>query len=167
LTLHRDGQLLGEFASTVGQFTIPASAGTYRLAYEQDLTGNVEVCTRSTTAWTFRSAAPKGTGDAPVALLSVDYALALDSANHPANGRSSFTVRQAHGVAAQRITSFTVSVSLDDGATWQQVATRRDGPETFSAQLPRPAEGQAATLRVKADGSAGSAVEQTIVRAYR
>ncbi|GIH10014.1 hypothetical protein Rhe02_80810 [Rhizocola hellebori] len=166
LTLHRDGQLLGEFAGSAGQFTIPAAAGTYRLTYDLDAGATLPVSTRVTTAWTFRSAAPKGTDDAPLALLSVDYALALDQANHPVDGRSSFTVRQAHGVSPQRIASFALSVSLDDGVTWQTVTVRRDGPERFSAQLPRPAAGQAVSLKVKADGAAGSAIEQTIIRAY-
>ncbi len=167
LTLHRDGQLVGEVTGTAAQFDIPAAAATYRLAFDLEASAVLPVSTRVTTAWTFRSAGPKSTGDVPVALLSVDYALALDAANRPAEGRAAFTLRQAHGVAPQRITSFTLFTSLDDGATWQPVTVRRDSVDTFSALLPRPGEGRAVSLRVKADGSAGSAIEQTIIRAYR
>ncbi|HCU50565.1 MAG TPA: hypothetical protein DGG94_12310 [Micromonosporaceae bacterium] len=167
LALYRNGELVGEFMSTLGQFDIPPSAATYRLTYDLDASAILPVSTRVSTAWTFRSAAPKGTGSAPVALLSVDYALALDAANHPRDGRASFTVRQAHGVARQHITSFVLFTSVDDGARWQPVTVRRDGNDTFSAELPRPAEGQAISLRLKADASAGSAIEQTIIRAYK
>lgn len=167
LALYRNGELVGEFMSRFGRFTIPPSAATYRLTYDLDASESLPVSTRVSTAWTFRSAAPKGTGSAPVALLSVDYALALDAANHPRNGRANFTVRQAHGVARQHITSFVLFTSVDDGATWQPVTVRRDGADTFSAELPQPAEGQAISLRLKADASAGSAIEQTIIRAYK
>src|SRR6185295_8309512 len=108
------------------------------------------------------------TGSVPLPLLSVDYALPLDTANHPTGAAAAlFTVRQAVGVQRQAITSFELSVSVDDGVTWQPVRVSRAGDGTFRAQLPTVAGGQAVSLRVKAQGSAGSAVEQTIIRAYR
>lgn len=167
LTLHRNGKLVGEREASAADFMIPAEAGTYRLAYDQDTSALLPVSTRVSTAWTFRSAAPAGTGTARLPLLSVDYALPLDGENRPTGGAATFAVRQAHGVAAQAITSFRLWTSLDDGVTWRQVAVRPGPGGGFAADLPRPAAGQAVSLKVTATGSAGSAIEQTIIRAYR
>lgn len=167
LSLYRDGKLIGKRNASAGDFTIPPQAGTYRLVYDQDASALVPVSTRVSTAWTFRSAAPAGTGTAPLPLLSVGYALPLDDENHPTGGTATFTVRQAHGVAAQSITGFRLWTSLDDGATWQAVPVRAAGAGRFTADLPQPVAGQAVSLRVAASGSAGSKIEQTIIRAYR
>ncbi|WP_230686326.1 S8 family serine peptidase [Catellatospora vulcania] len=166
LTLHRNGALLGQHPESFGDFTVPSGAATYRLTYDLDASALLPVSTRVTTAWTFRSAAPAGTGSAPVALLSVDYALPLDVANRPTGGVAGFTIRQAHGVPRQDITSFRLWTSLDDGKTWQPAAVTADG-DGFGATLPTPSAGQSVSLRVKVGASAGSAVEQTIIRAYR
>lgn len=166
LTLHRNGVLLGQHAESFGDFAIPAAAGTYRLTYDLDASALLPVSTRVTTAWTFRSAAPAGTASAPLALLSVDYALPLDVANRPTGGVAGFMVRQAHGVPSQDITSFRLWTSLDDGITWRPAAVTASG-DGFGATLPTPSAGQSVSLRVKVEASAGSAVEQTIIRAYR
>ncbi len=166
LTLERDGQPVGTVDRPFGDFTIPRQAADYRLTYDVDASADLPVSTRVSTSWTFRSAGPKDTGSVPLPLLSVDYALPLDVANHPTAGQATFTVRQAHGVRAQAITSFGLSVSLDDGATWSTVPVERVD-RAFRAQLPEPAAGQAVSLRVTARGDAGSGIEQTIIRAYR
>ncbi len=167
LTLEFNGEPIAIRQGYMGEFAVPEQAGTYRLTHDVDASGYLPVSNRVVTAWTFRSGAPKATASAPLPLLSVDYALPLDANNHPAAGRASFTVRQAHGVPWQFISSFALQVSTDDGVTWQQVIVRREGLETFSASLPQAAAGQFVSLRVKARGTAGSEVEQTIIRAYR
>ncbi|MEV4758122.1 S8 family serine peptidase [Micromonospora sp. NPDC049559] len=166
LTLRRDGQLVGEADRGPADFSVPRQAGNYRLEYHLDASALQPVSTRVDTAWTFRSAGPAGTNRVAVPLLSVDYALPLDVANKPTGGAATFAVRQAYGVTAQKITSFELWTSVDDGATWQPVATGPAGADTFAAQLPRPAAGQAVSLRVKATADGGSGIEQTIIRAY-
>ncbi|MCW6007571.1 S8 family serine peptidase [Micromonospora sp. CPCC 205371] len=165
--LYRNGALLGEVEGSVGDFAIPAERGTYRLVHEVDNSGWLPTSTRVSTAWTFKSAGPRGTGSAPVPLLSVDYELPLDIANRPAGREAAFTVHQAHGVARQRITSLALWTSVDDGVTWQKVPVSRDGADRFKAQLPQPAAGQAVSLRIAVKASGGSALDQTIVRAYQ
>ncbi|MFU8874599.1 hypothetical protein [Micromonospora sp. SL4-19] len=166
LTLHRDGQLVGEAEGSRTNFSVPQQAGDYRLRYHLDASALQPVSTRVDTAWTFRSAGPTGTNPVPVPLLSVDYALPLDVANKPTDGTASCTVRQAHGVTVQKITSFELWTSVDDGASWQSVTTSPSSADTFAAQLPKPAAGQAVSLRVKATADGGSGIEQTIIRAY-
>jgi hypothetical protein len=167
LTLHRDGKLVGERRAPFGEFEIPQEAAGYRLKYDLDLSAVLPVSTRVTTAWTFRSAGPSGPGRVPLPLFALDYALPLDAANHPTAGPGVLTVRQAHGVPTQDVTTFRVWSSLDDGATWQHVPVRRQDADSFEVRLPVPAAGQAVSLRVKAEGSAGSGIDQTIIRAYR
>lgn len=168
ITLQRDGQTVGQVNSSLADFTIPRQAADYRLTYDVDISADLPVSAEVSTSWTFRSAGPTGTGSVPLPLLSVDYALPLDAANHPiAAGTATFTVHQARGVEAQTITSFTLSVSLDEGASWQPVQVDRAGDGTYQAQLPQPAAGQTVSLRVAARGDAGSGIEQTIISAYR
>ncbi len=167
LTLQRNGKTVGEADKSFADFTIPKQAGDYRLTYDIDTSAELPVSTKVTTSWTFRSAGPNGSGSIPLPLLSVDYALALDKANRPTSGLATFTVNQAHGVRKQAISSFGLSVSLDDGATWQTVPVKRSGDDRYQAQLPQPAAGQTVSLRVATQGNAGSGVEQTIIRAYR
>lgn len=100
-------------------------------------------------------------------LLSVDYALPLDVVNKPADGTATFTVRQAHGVTKQKITSFEVWSSVDDGATWRPAPTSPSRADAFAAHLPKPGSGQAVSLRVKATADGGSGIDQTIIRAYQ
>jgi subtilisin family serine protease len=165
--LYRNGALLGEVEGSMGDFAIPAERGTYRLVHEVDNSGWLPSSTRVSTAWTFKSAGPRGTGSAPVPLLSVDYELPLDIANRPAGQDAAFTVHQAHGVARQRITSFGLWTSVDDGVTWKTVPVSRDGAGRFTARLPQVAAGQAVSLRVAVKASGGSALDQTIIRAYQ
>ncbi len=167
LTLERDGKSVGKVDRSFADFTIPREAADYRLTYAIDSSAELPVSTKVTTSWTFRSAGPKNTGSIPLPLLSVDYALPLDTANHPAAGLATFTVKQANGVRPQGITGFGLAVSLDDGTSWQTVPVTRTGDGKYQARLPQPAPGQAVSLRTSAQGNAGSGVEQTIIRAYR
>ncbi|MFE9201933.1 S8 family serine peptidase [Micromonospora sp. NPDC007230] len=167
LTLHRDGRLVGEHTGSSGDFTIPQQAGDYRLTYDLDASAVLPMSTKVSTAWTFRSTGPSDLSSVPVPLLSVDYALPLDAANHPTGGTAGFTVHQAHGVTKQRVTGFDLWTSTDDGTTWRPVSVRAGDDGDFTATLPQPAAGQAVSLRVKVTADGGSGIDQTIIRAYR
>ena len=132
-----------------------------------DASAILPVSTKVNTAWTFKSTGPNGTASVPLALLSVDYALPLDLSNHPTGDEATFTVRQAHGVATQQVTSFELWTSTDDGGTWLAAPVTRQRDGQYTAQLPQPSTGQAISLRVKAQAGGGSGIEQTIIRAYR
>src|SRR4029453_208089 len=112
------------------------------------------VSTRISTAWTFRSTGPTGTGSVRLPLLSVDYALPLDTANRPVGGPARVTVHQVHGGQGREVTAF--------GMGRDRLV---DGP--FQAGLPRAATEQPVSLRVRARGSGGSGGDQMIIRAYR
>jgi subtilisin family serine protease len=165
LSLYRDGKLVGEGAASRADFTVPEKAADYRLDFDVETSLILPISTRVSTSWTFRSAGPNDTSSVPLPLLSVDYALPLDAANHPTGGTADFGVRQAKGVPAQRVTSFQVWTSTDDGATWRSARVRSDG-DGYRADLPAVTAGQAVSLRVKAAAGGGSGIEQTIIRAY-
>ena len=145
---------------------MPAKAADYRLTFDVDTSRILPFPTHVNTAWTFRSAGPAGTARSALPLLSVDYALPLEAANHPTGGPATFTVRQAQGAPAQRVTTFQVWTSTDDGVTWQPTTVDRDR-DGYHAALPTVTGGQAVSLRVKATADGGSGIEQTIIRAYR
>ncbi|MEV1332648.1 S8 family peptidase [Micromonospora costi] len=166
LSLYRNGTLVEELNASRADVTVPQQAADYRLTLDVETGLILPISTKVTTSWTFRSAGPTGTGSAPLPLLAVDYALPMDAGNHIIGGTGEFTVRQARGVPAQKVTSFQVWTSTDDGATWKAARATRDGG-TYRVELPSPAANQAVSLRVKAEGSGGSGIDQTIIRAYR
>ena len=139
----------------------------YRLTYDLDASAALPVSTKVNTAWTFTSTGSSGTSDAAVPLLSVDYALPLDAANHPTDGEAGFTVRQTPGAPTQNVTRFEAWTSVDDGVTWTPVTVRKVAGDKFAAQLPQTSAGQAVSLRIAVAADGGGGIEQTIIRAYR
>ncbi|MFC3499565.1 S8 family serine peptidase [Micromonospora krabiensis] len=166
LALYRDGKLVGKGSGPYADFGVPQQAADYRLTYDVDASLLLPVSSRTSTSWTFRSAGPEGTGSVPLPLLALDYVLPLDLANHPTGGTAEFTVRQSRVLPAQKVTTFQVWTSTDDGGTWQSAPATRSG-DSYRIELPKVKTGKAVSLRVKAEGNAGSGIDQTIIRAYQ
>ncbi|MFD0683637.1 S8 family serine peptidase [Actinomadura fibrosa] len=167
LALYSGGKKLGEKAAPYGDFTIPAGPAAYRLTYDNDASAVLPVSVRTSTAWTFRSAAPDGHASANVPLLTVDYDLGLDLRNQPAGAPATFTVARVAGSGTAKVTGFRLWTSVDDGATWRAVRAKALGGGRFGAPLPAAVQGQAVSLRVAATDAGGSGVDQRIIRAYR
>ncbi|MFE9914133.1 S8 family peptidase [Micromonospora sp. NPDC005553] len=165
LSLYRDGKLVDERSGPYGDFSVPQSMADYRVTLDVDTSLILPISTKVNTSWTFRSAGPDGTGSVPLPLLAVDYALPMDHNNHPVDGTAELAVRQAHGVKTQKVTSFQVWTSTDDGATWKSARVTGSG-DSYRVELPRATSGQAVSLRVKAAANGGSGIDQTIIRAY-
>ncbi|MCG5440697.1 S8 family peptidase [Micromonospora foliorum] len=165
LSLYRNGKLVDERSGPYGDFTVPQSMADYRVTLDVDTSLILPISTRVNTSWTFRSAGPDGTGSAPLPLLAVDYALPMDHNNHPVDGTAELAVRQAHGVKTQKVTSFQVWTSTDDGATWTSARVTGSG-DSYRVALPKATSGQPVSLRVKAAANGGSGIDQTIIRAY-
>ncbi|MEE6261265.1 S8 family serine peptidase [Plantactinospora sonchi] len=165
LSLRRNGKLVDERDASSADFTVPQPAADYRLTLDVDTSLILPVSTRVSTDWTFRSAGPTGVESVPLPLLAVDYVLPLSTGNRATGGTASLTVRQTKGVPTQKVTSFQVWTSTDDGTSWRTARVVRDG-DNYRVELPKVTAGQAVSLRVKADGNGGSGIEQTIIRAY-
>ncbi|RZT79468.1 subtilisin family serine protease [Micromonospora violae] len=166
LALYRDGKLVAKGSGPYADFGVPQQAADYRLTYDVDASLLLPVSSRTSTTWTFRSAGPSGTGSVALPLLALDYALPLDLANHPTGGTAEFTVRQSRVLSAQKVTTFQVWTSTDDGGTWQTARVTRSA-DSYRVELPTVKTGKAVSLRVKAEGDAGSGIDQTIIRAYQ
>jgi hypothetical protein len=120
------------------------------------------VSTKTSTDWTFTSSPDV----AQLPLLTVGYRLPLDLLNHPNGDTATFTVSRVAGAAKANPTGLKLWTSLDDGTTWKQVPVTAASDGTFSAQLPHVSKGQHISLRVHATDDGGSAIDQTIIRAY-
>lgn len=185
---------IGESASSAVKLELPAEPGSYRLVHQQRIVGAWPVDTEATTTWTFRSQAPASGVTAAVPLLSLDYQLPLDDSDRlpaataatgpaatagPAGaaataataGPARFAVRQLSGTTPQRITAAKVWISTDDGKSWTEAPVTLGEDATFTAPLPGTAGGTVAggtaySLKVSAVGDGGSAIEQTLIRAF-
>ncbi|MFF0520538.1 S8 family serine peptidase [Actinomadura nitritigenes] len=166
LALYSGGKKVGGAAGPAGDFDVPSKPAAYRLTYANDASKLLPVSVRTSTAWTFRSSAPRGDG-ALLPLLLVDYDLGLDLRNQPSGEPAVLTVARVAGAPAAKVTGLRFWTSVDDGATWRAVPVKALGGGRFSAPLPAPANGQAVSLRVTAQDAGGSGVDQRIIRAYR
>jgi hypothetical protein len=99
-------------------------------------------------------------------LLLVTYDAPVDLVGVAPGGPTHLGVAVAptQGAPAAAITSVTVDVSFDDGATWTPAAVSGSGG-TYDAAFTAPASGFV-TTRVQASDPAGNTVSQAITRAY-
>ncbi|MEU1677977.1 S8 family peptidase [Micromonospora zamorensis] len=165
LSMYRNGKLIDERDRPLADVTVAQQMADYRLTLDVDTSLILPISTRVNTSWTFRSAGPDGTGSVPLPLLAVDYALPMDTLNHATGGTAELAVRQMRGIKAQKVTSFQVWTSTDDGATWTSARVTGTG-DSYRVALPTAAAGQPVSLRVKAAANGGSGIDQTIIRAY-
>ncbi|GAA4511345.1 S8 family serine peptidase [Actinoallomurus oryzae] len=161
MKLYAGGTLEGTVGRSYGDFSVPATAGTYRLVYDVDASAALPVSTKTSTEWTFHSRPV----EERLPLLLVDYRLPLDLFNHPDGDTATFTVSRVAGAAPAKATGLKLWTSLDDGKTWQAAHVTGTGGK-YSAALPHAGKGQAVSLRVRATDSGGGAIDQTILRAY-
>ncbi|MFC9270041.1 S8 family serine peptidase [Streptomyces zhihengii] len=172
-TLRRDGATVGTVRGSQGTWAVPAGSGRYEL--ELDVRRNLAVSglrdwklsPTTRTTWAFDSATAAQT--APLPLLVPSYRAALDGWNRAPAVRHFPLVITARGQAGYgtSATAVTAEVSYDDGATWRKVTVRGDGKGAFAALVDNsPARAGFVSLRIRAEGTDGAEVTQTVVRAY-
>lgn len=166
MRLYRGSHLIGTTRGSVGTFTVPPQAATYRLTYADDVAQVLPVSTRTSTTWTFRSAAPAGSAQVELPLLLVRYHLPLNLDNHPDGGTAVLTVTRVAGTPRAKVLGLRLWTSVDGGTTWQAAPVRALGNGQFAATLPHVQAGQGVSLRVAASDAGGSKIDQTIITAY-
>ncbi|GGL12730.1 peptidase [Sphaerisporangium melleum] len=123
--------------------------------------------TRTLTEWNFTSGYVETDHTLTLPIIQVDYDVDLD-ADGRAHRKADLTVtpRQLpYAVDAGPISTVTVELSYDDGATWRKAPlTRRAGGWTTRLDAPRSAG--TVTLRTHAGDTKHNTVTQTIVRAF-
>ncbi|MDX3002863.1 S8 family serine peptidase [Kribbella solani] len=100
--------------------------------------------------------------------LGYDLGLRLDN-TLPAGRDHKITISGYHHSylgSDPELTSLKLSVSYDDGATWQSVRTTRSGRSEYSAVLKHPKRAGAVSLRTEGVDATGNTIKQTITRAY-
>ncbi|WP_194924315.1 hypothetical protein [Catenulispora pinisilvae] len=119
-------------------------------------------------------ASTAGTPSAPCQILpalTLNYQLkALTNTNTSHSPTQNLVLHVGHlsygGVGSQaRIASAQVSVSFDNGATWQDVQTHGDNG-TYAAHWANPAPGSPVQLKVTATDCLGGSITQTITNPY-
>ena len=76
------------------------------------------------------------------------------------------TLRRQAFFGSTNIVAFTFDVSFDDGASWSAANVTALGDGRFRATYAQPAGASFASVKISASDDAGSALEQTIFRAY-
>lgn len=181
-----DGRRVGKDPVLIGLYAAGGRAADVRLV--QDTVRRAayfRLAVTTHTQWAFRAAAPSGAASLPAGwhcldgttscsvlpLMTVRYELPVTLANRLAAGATRFTLDVAHvqGSPALPVTGATVSVSYDDGATWQRTAVSNLGGGRFAVAYTTPVRAGTngyVALKVTAMDAAGGSLEQRILRAY-
>ncbi|HEX5532297.1 MAG TPA: S8 family serine peptidase [Actinomycetales bacterium] len=173
--LFEDGDLIAESPYAEGEFAVRKKSAQYRIEMDAARSQNWwTMSTRTSTAWTFRSAAPPAGQQQVLPLLEVGYDVPVDLLNRSTErGAQHINVSVAHQQGADPVAIGKVQVwaSTDDGATWHEGSrVKAAGDGKFEVVLPangRTKDGQFVSLRVAAADADGNTVEQEVIRAYR
>lgn len=163
LTLRRDGRVVGSVGEVPAFFSVPRAPASYALTFDLGASGLLPAAGRSSTTWTFRSAA--GVARPPLLVLGYDAPVRLDGTL--AATTLGVTVGPQPGARVARIAGLAVSVSTDGGRGWRAATVRRVGAQTFEVTLGALPHGASVSLRAEATDAAGSAVTQVIYDALR
>ncbi|MFE7323741.1 S8 family serine peptidase [Streptomyces sp. NPDC057565] len=167
MRVYQDGQLLKEtnYPSLTG-LPVGADPATYRITLDASRPAWFPLSTQTSTAWTFKSARPASAKE-NLALLWPQYGLNLDAENTTQGGSTyDFDLAFAlQGGATADVDGVEVEVSTDDGATWSPATVKTKSDGHYKVSLTNPASGYV-SLRVKAQDTGGSKVEQTLIKAY-
>ncbi|MFK5690926.1 S8 family serine peptidase [Ornithinimicrobium sp. LYQ92] len=178
MRLLADGELLIESDYANGRLDLPPDAEEYRLEYEVDNHAPwAELSTHTISAWTYESSRPADGQTRIEPLLTVDYDLDVDLQNRlrPASPTGEpatveFTVGHQNGASQSPILSdATLDISYDGGTSWSPIENLRELENgRFAGDLPEDvpeSNDGTLSLRMSAQDSAGSTVEQEVHRA--
>lgn len=186
LDLWRNGVLLGSTDSDAAGITATVPKGSAHYELSTTTTRHIAAVPLSTaiqTSWTFTADPGHGTaipGDwycadgtkdcSTLPLLFADYNTDANLLNQLSPGRHSIALDVTHleHANAPAVSGAGVSVSYDDGATWQSLRTTgSDGGYQAGFTVPANASGGFVSLRVSAWDRAGNRIDQTVTRAYQ
>ncbi|MEU4672685.1 hypothetical protein AB0F91_33135 [Amycolatopsis sp. NPDC023774] len=184
-SLTRNGQLLatGEVSPTAIDIAVPRGSATYQLrTTNRRSIAALPLSTTAQTTWTF-TANPGHGGRLPAGwmcsdattncttmpLLFANYTADADLLNQLPPGQHNITLTvtdQQHWIAPT-VAGASVSVSYDDGKSWQPLPVT-GGAGSFHAPVTVPADtkGGYLSLRISAWDRAGNRIDQTVTRAY-
>ncbi|GAA3783318.1 S8 family serine peptidase [Plantactinospora mayteni] len=168
-TLLRNGVQVDQTPELEGMFTVPPDDASYQVRIDATRPAPAVLATRTNVEWSFRSKHVPGDTPTKLPLSVVRYTPALDGFNAAPTGETvqvPVTVLATPGSSAGRVRTLTIDVSYDDGKTWQRAPLVRSG-DSGVITLHHPETAGYVSLRAAATDTAGNAVRQTTVRAYR
>lgn len=167
LKLYQGGKLLheNEVGADLQWEEVPAGTLPYRLVLDASRPAEQwRLSTRTHTEWDFVSSSNDADDFVPFALLQLDYQLETDLRGDVKGGTTQrIGVRagpQPGGTGTGRVTSLTLDVSYDDGATWRKVILHNG-----AGSLKLPKHGYI-SVRASAATDTGWRISQEIIRAY-
>ncbi|WP_121395960.1 S8 family serine peptidase [Micromonospora sp. M71_S20] len=174
LKLYQGDKLVGENKWNADLQWTPVPAGTlpYRLVLDASRPAERwRLSTRTHTEWDFVSGSNDADTFVPFALLQLDYALETDLRGDVRAGtRQRISVKagpQPGGTGTGTVTSVTLDVSYDDGATWRKVTLRKGAGDRWDGSLTLPKQpGGFVSVRASATTDAGFGIRQELIRAY-
>ncbi|GAA3778776.1 S8 family serine peptidase [Plantactinospora mayteni] len=152
---------------------VPAGTRPYRLVLDASRPAEEwRLSTRTHTEWDFVSSSNAADRFEPLALLQMEYRLDTDLRGDVRAGttqeiRLKAIPQQGGGPSTGTVTSVTLEVSYDDGASWQRVTLRKSAAGWWHGTL-KLAKRSGGFLSVRATGTtdAGFSIDQEIIRAY-
>ncbi|MFG3702685.1 S8 family serine peptidase [Micromonospora sp. NPDC047620] len=175
MKLYQGDQLLYENkrSSALQWEAVPAGTLPYRLVLDASRPAEQwRLSTRTHSEWDFISSSNESDNFEPFALLQMEYRLDTDlhgdvQAGSTEQIRLKPIPQAGGGPSTGNVTSVTLEVSYDDGATWQQVTLRKDAGDWWNGEL-KLAKQPGGFVSVRATGKtdAGFSIKQEIIRAY-
>jgi subtilisin family serine protease len=151
---------------------VPAGNLPYRAVLDAERPGDVfRLSTRTHTEWTFMSGTVEGESFEPFSVMQLDYGLETDlRGDVRAGGKQQITVypRSADfGSLPGSVTTATLEISHDDGATWQSVTLSKGASGRWAGSF-RAAHKPGGFISVRATAAmdSGYSIKQEIIRAY-
>lgn len=174
MALYQGDTLVAQSASrSVRAMRRPAEVLPYRLVMDAARDADAwHTSVRSHSEWGFTSGAiASDASREPVKLLSPHFGVDTDLAGDVQSGRrTEVTLSVATQPWLSSIThadSATLSVSYDDGVTWQAASLDRTARGSWSADLKMPKKpGGFVSLKVTAKAANGLTVDQEVIRAF-
>ncbi|SMD05584.1 S8 family peptidase [Kibdelosporangium aridum] len=170
IALYRDGALVAEKPDMFQSLFegLPDAESTYRAELSLQLDEKLfPLSTKTSTAWTFRSAATQEAQALP--LMNVRIAPNVD-ANNAVKVNQLLVIpvmlQRNPGSASANVTDVVIEVSFDDGASWREIPVY-PGNDIWYGLEANQVSNSYASLRVTAADEAGNKVEQTVLHAYR
>ncbi|MCW3816359.1 S8 family serine peptidase [Micromonospora sp. DR5-3] len=174
LKLYQGDQKLYEnkYSSSMQWQSVPAGTLPYRMVLDASRPAEQwRLSTRTHTEWDFVSSSNESDKFEPFALLQMEYRLDTDLHGDVQAGtteqiRLKPIPQAGGGPSTGNVTSVTLEVSYDDGATWQQVTLSKDAGWWNGALKLAKQPGGFVSVRASATTDAGFSIKQEIIRAY-
>ncbi|GIF40762.1 subtilase family protein [Actinoplanes xinjiangensis] len=163
--LYRDGELIGDYeGNTTGASDLPDAESTYRVEQTMAGPGYAGLATEKTVVFTFRSARPATDRQVALPALAVRYQPSLDASGSVRGKRGDLPL-WVQDQTGKKVSARTLGaeLSFDDGKTWRAVPVAPNG----TASVTYPNGKGFVSVRLNAADGNGTAVTQTVIRAYR